>query len=1447
MIKINTLCWAHPLVQEWFLSKFEAPTSPQTLGWASILEHKSTLIAAPTGSGKTLAAFLACIDKLIKKSITGSLQAKTEVLYISPLKALSNDVHKNLTEPLKEIKELASLKGIEMSDIEVNVRTGDTLPKERQKMLKKPPHILVTTPESLYILLTAEKSREMLKDINTVIVDEIHAMVGNKRGAHLSLSLERLEMLTQTSPIRIGLSATQKPIEKVAHFLVGNRDLPHIIDKGHLRSLDLSIQVPTNELTAVASNDRWDEIYDAIAKLSETHRTTLVFVNTRRLSERVAHHLKERLGEKTVAAHHGSLSRKLRLKAETALKQGELKILVATASLELGIDIGSIDVVCQIGSPRSISIALQRTGRASHGVGAVSKGIFFPTTIDELLESAAIIFAIKQGDLDELIFPKEPLDILAQQLVALCASQEAWQEQELYQLIKKSYPYQELAYPVFDHILEMLSEGVSSSRGRYGAYLYRDKINGLVKPKRGSRLTAIMNGGAIPETGLFTVVAEPEQVIVGTLDEDFAIESNRGDIILLGSTSWRVQRVENVKGRVIVQDAHGAPPSVPFWLGEAPGRTPELSNTVATLRQLLSDKLINIKPSHILSKMDALENLHLKNNVLLEKQEVQDTLQWLKNHCELNDEGGLQLIEYILQGRAVLGAVPTQKTIIAERFFDESGGMQLIIHAPFGSKINKAWGLALRKKFCRSFNFELQAQATDNGLNISLAEQHSFPLGDVFRYLNPNTVKEVVIQAALQSPIFKTRWRWTATRALALLRFRQGKKIPPNIQRMLSDDLLAAVFPDAAACQDNLGGRDIELPDHPLINETMKDILEDALDIEGLIEVLNRIRDNKIQCLAVDSIMPSVFSNEIINANPYAFLDDAPLEERRARAVQMRRFLPNSVLEEIGKLDKEAILEIQKLAWPDIRNSDELHDFLQSVIVLPESLREGKNASNNIQIIFPEWNEYFEKLVLSHRVGLAKFQNKTFWFATEKKYLVETIYIDAIFAQEMIEIPAVKKTLEESLNLLILGWMQHLGPTTAEKLSQLLSLNLGFVEQTLLRLENNGSVLRGKFFDHTQENQNTQEIQQSEAFPPVIEWCERRLLARIHKLTIANLRKEIQPISAQDFLVFLLKWQHLQPGNQLKTEKGLIEIIKQLQGFELPAKAWERDIFPKRLLNYSKEMLDRLCLTGQIGWGRLSAHPALENKKILPTSIAPITFFIRDDDSYPVKQLFMNDTAWAHMSKIAQEIYEFLKLKGASFFADIKRGIQRLESEVEMGLWELVTLGLITADSFDNLRALIDPKRRLAKRYKNINRHFNAGRWGLLEHYKDTDSIDHEKEVNSACWILLKRYGIVFRDLLVREKNIPPWRSLLIAFRRLEDRGEIRGGRFISGFSGEQFALPIALESLRSIKNQAFAESEITISAVDPLNLFGSVFLGEKIMAVSNNQILIKNGKLKPK
>ncbi len=1409
----------HPLIAEWFRSSVGAPTDVQIRAWPAIQSGADTLIAAPTGSGKTFAAFLSCIDQLLTQALARELSDQTQVLYVSPLKALSNDIQKNLQKPLAEIGERALQTGLLMPELRVLVRTGDTPMADRQQMLKRPPHILVTTPESLFILLTADKSRRLLQTVRTVIVDEIHSLAPNKRGAHVALSLERLDALTLMKPQRIGLSATQRPIESVARFLVGDRRMPTVIDVGHTRQMDLAVEVPKDELSAIATNAIWSDIYDRVAELVREHRTTLVFVNTRRLAERVSHYLEERLsdlGSDAVAAHHGSLSRQIRLSAEERLKSGRTRVVVATASLELGIDVGTVDLVCQIGSPRAIATCLQRIGRAGHWIKAIPKGRLFAMTRDELLECAALIRAIKNGTLDRIEVPPAPLDILAQQIVAAAATQ-MWTEEGLFALVRRAGPYRELERATFDGVVRMLAEGTATKRGRGLAYVYHDRINHRLKGRRGARLAAMTSGGAIPDTANYAVVAEPDGTVVGSVDEGFAVESLAGDIMLLGNTSWRIKGVE--AGKVRVEDAQGAPPNIPFWRGEAPSRTAELSAEVA----------------------------HLRETIAARTESSFSIMQWLTQECGLEPRGAQQAVEYVLAGKHVLGVVPTQETIVAERFFDESGGMQLVIHAPFGGRINKAWGLALRKRFCVTFDFELQAAATDNGLVISLGEKHSFPLESVFGYLHATTVREVLIQAVLLAPMFTTRWRWTASRALALLRFSNGKKVPPQIQRMKAEDLLVAVFPDAIACQENLTGQRAarQIPDHPLVRETLRDCLTEAMDVDGLTEVLHRIESGAIRCVAIDTPSPSVFSHEILNANPYAFLDDAPLEERRSRAVELRRTLPPELLGEIGALDPKAIEQVRRESWPLVRDADELHDALLTLMWVPESE-------------VTQWAAYLPVLVESGLAVARTFHASPFtshpvrgWVATENQERVERVFTVGD---------------DSTFDAMVLGWMESIGPTTIDELTQRLYGSSLAVEASMLRLEGQGQVLRGSFREEGEMHGRNKET--SPHFLPRTprrdEWCHRRLLARIHRLTIGMLRKEVEPVTAADFMRFLMQWQHVLPGTRQHGEAGLALVIAQLAGFEAAASTWEPQLLRSRMAKYEPEFLDRLCLSGSVSWGRLSPHPKLtqagdgDRRRIIPTSIAPMSLFPREDSVWlmniaPGETTVSSAGAWSQLSEVAQDVCRVLEQQGASFFTDLVRITHHLPTEVEQGLWELAAAGFVTADGFDNLRSLMDPHRRRAEGRERARRpRHAAGRWSLLRQAVSAQSsgLTSGNEVLSPqsdqmARQLLRRYGVVFRDLLARESLVRSWRDLLIQYRRMEMSGEVRGGRFVSGFVGEQFAMPEAVEALRAMRKTSVSSSqEIRLSATDPLNLVGVILPGSRVPAVSTNFLVFKDGVL---
>jgi ATP-dependent Lhr-like helicase len=1380
IVMMNPLSLFHPITREWFNRTFPAPTEAQALGWPAIASDRHTLISAPTGSGKTLAAFLLCIDRLLQAAIRGDLADSAQVVYVSPLKALSNDVHRNLSIPLLEITRLAEQKGFKIPEIRVALRTGDTPARERRARARRPPHIWITTPESLYILLTSQSGRLGMSGVHTLILDEIHAIAGNKRGSHLSLSVERLCALAAAPVTRIGLSATMHPIEEVARFLVGSSehksgDAPHcnIINAGRLRNVDLQVEMPDMELGPIATLELWEETVSRIAGLVREHRSTLIFVNTRRLVERVAHQLSREIGEENVAAHHGSLSRKTRMKAEERLKHGDVRACVATASLELGIDIGAIDLVCQIGSPRSIGVLLQRAGRSGHYLAGRPKGRIFPLTRDELIECSALLLGVRRGILDKVRIPPWPLDILSQQIVAMCATEE-WKVEDLFRLVRKAYPYAGLPRPFFDRIIGMLADGISTRLGRRSAYLHYDRVHRVVRGRRGARLAAITSGGAIPDNADYEVISDPEGTYVGSVYEDFAVESMAGDVFLLGNTSWRIRRIE--KGRVRVEDAGGQAPNVPFWQGEAPARTRELSRLVS----------------------------HVRDEIRQHLADETECLRWLTQEVGLSADAAQQARAYILEGKRILGAVPTDGHVIAERFFDETGGQQLVLHAPFGGRINKAWGLALRGRLRGASDKELQAAATDDGINLSLRPHHSFPLADLPVLLRPTKIEEALTQAVLESPLFVTRWRWTATRSLALLRFAGGRRVPAPLQRMRAEDLMAAIFP---AQDGSIGEREeprAPVPDHPLVFETLRDCLTEAMDVDGLKEVLREIDSGVIQLSGKDTSMASAFAHQILNAMPYAFLDNAPLEERRARAVLLRRALPESA-EDLGKLSPDAIRAAADDAWPEVRDAEELHDALLGWVLFPERMLDRLPAEA------PGW---MDALVQDGRAQRLERNGRGYLAAVEALGTASRAILD--------ESPA--SPADNPLLPVIRGWMEASGPITANELAEILDFADEDVTDALLYLESEGLLLRGAFSKMEAD-----------------EFCDRRILARIHRATIAHLRREIEPVPAAAFLRFLFEWQHVAPGTQLAGENGVLEVIDQLQGFETAAAAWEDEILRSRISDYRPDFLDSLCLEGAVVWGRLrrrDTHAEVPMRRPGLTRSAPVGLCMREDLLWLLDQAPADENS---LSIIARDVLEFLRRRGASFFAEMVAGTRHLPAEVEEAVWQLVAAGLATADSFTALRSLVSGEnKRLerSRRRRQRQRRTREGRWSLL----DAAAAVPENKLELQAHQYVRRYGILCRELLAREPSAPPWRTLLGVLRRSEARGELRGGRFLAGLHGEQFALPEAVDALRAQRRKEPSGQYVKIAACDPANLAGILTPGPRIAAVPGNRILHRDG-----
>jgi ATP-dependent helicase Lhr and Lhr-like helicase len=1415
----------HPAVRGWFERRFPAgPTVPQAAGWAEIAAGRHTLIAAPTGSGKTLAAFLVCIDRIYRAheaaAAAGTAPAEAaaaagtapaagpdsppatgpQVVYVSPLKALAVDIWQNLERPLAEIAAIAAELGLAAPNIRVAVRTGDTAAAERAAMLKRPPDFLITTPESLYLLATAARSRPMLASVTTVIVDEIHAVAGNKRGSHLALTLERLQHLADQPVQRIGLSATQRPIQAVARLLVGaGADRSYadgspccsIVDAGHRRALDLGLELPGDELGAVATTGQMAEICDLIAGHVAAHRTTLVFVNTRRMSEQLAHQLGELLGDGQVAAHHGSLSKDRRQRVETRLRDGDLRALVATASLELGIDIGPVELVCQIGSPRSFATFLQRVGRSNHTRNGVPAGLLYPTTRDELVECAALMRGALSGRLDRLRIPVGPLDILAQQLVAECSAAD-WAADELLVLARGAAPYADLSEADFDDVAELLSEGIRTGRGRRAAYLHRDQVSGQLRGRRGARLAVLTSGGAIPELGDYRVVAEPDNALVGSVNEDWAIESMAGDVFLLGTTSWRIRRVE--PGTVRVVDAQGAPPSVPFWLGEAPGRTVELSEEVCALRAGVAEQLA--------------------------ASGAEAATAWLTAECGIGDDAAEIIAAYLGAGLAQLGVLPTMDTIVLERFFDDAGGMQLIGHAPFGARLNRALGLALRKRFCVTFDFELQAAASDDAILLSLGPQHSFPLDRVPRFLASGTVEEVVRQAVLTAPMFAARWRWNLNTSLAVLRMRGGRKNPPAIQRMEADDLMAAVFPTLAACQENVAPGPLEIPDHLLVRQTLDDCLRDAMDIDGLKDLVAGIESGRIRVIVRDTTEPSVLAHEILNGRPFTYLDDAPLEERRSRAVPLRRGLPVEP-HELDTLDRAAIERVAEQVRPDPRDEHELHDLLMNVI-----------ATRPVA----DWRPSFDTLVAGRRAVEFHTSADVMWSAVERLPWTQVLFPDgrpvpAHPCAVATEPPDEDVAAADALR----GHLEYRGPGTVRELTAITALTEPLIVRGLARLEAEGFAIRGHF--------------SSPGGPE--EYCSRRLLARIHAYTRQRRRREIEPVTPRDFMRFLLRWQHAAAGTGREGRFGVLAVIEQLQGFEIATGAWERAVLAARVDGYRREWLDELCMSGQVCWGRLSVRdtePEVAPRRggLTPSRATPITLAIRDDLPWLLRAARGELSPAEPTDGRTRDVLDTLRQHGALFRPDIAALTGRLPYEVDEALWDAVARGLVTADGFRAVRSLL--RRGTAERYaptRGLRRGLRAatgtsGRWSLLP--GPARETDRDELAEAVAEQLVSRWGVVFRDVVSRETLAVPWRDVLWAFRRMEARGTIRGGRFVTGFSGEQYAHPDAIDVLKSVRKQQHSGETVQISAADPLNLTGIVLPPPRVPAIAAHTVTYVDG-----
>ncbi|MHB8219393.1 MAG: DEAD/DEAH box helicase [Acidimicrobiales bacterium] len=1477
----------HPAVRAWFTTRFpDGPTAPQSAAWPLIATGRDVLVASPTGTGKTLTGFLMAIDAACHRSNRSGDDAlpsggpRPGVVYVSPLRALAVDVHENLGIPLDGIRRAAERLGTPVPDLSVAVRTGDTPPSARAAMRRSPPDLLVTTPESLYLLLTAAASREMLHGVHTVIVDEVHTLARDKRGAHLALTLERLAHVVESRGghlQRIGLSATQRPLSVMADLLsgAGGRPRPAVVDCGHMRDVDVAIELPSTDLEAVTSHRQFGEVLDGIADHIRGHRTTLVFVNTRKLAERVAHQLDERLADDArpdpdpdradgpvVAAHHGSLSADRRRLVETRLRAGELRALVATASLELGIDVGPVELVCQIGSPRAIATFLQRVGRANHQVHGTPVGRLYPLTRDELVECAALLAAVRSGRLDALEPVVAPLDVLAQQLVAEVAAAGEWDEDGLFDLVRRAAPYAGMDRSSFDEVVDLVSRGIATGRGRRGAHLHRDAVHGQLRARRGARLAALTNGGAIPDTGDYRVVLDPDGVTLGSVHEDFAVEANIGDVFLLGTHSWRVRQVE--VGTVRVTDAGDASPSVPFWLGEAPARTPELSAEVGDLRAAVESALVD--PTGATGDPGDPGNptgdpgnptgdpgnptgdpgtggLHAARRVV-------------RDRCGLDGAAADQVVTYLAQAWAALGALPTQRRLVVERFFDDTEGTQLVIHSPYGGRINRALGLALRKRLCVNFDFELQAAADDDTVVLSLGPQHSFPLEQVFSMLSSRSAGDVLTQAVLFHPMLRARWRWSCTVALVVPRSRGGRRRPIHLQRMDADDVMAAAWPALAACQENAPPGPVTVTDHVLVAQTVRDCLTDPLDVAGLTTLLADVEAKRVELRLVESVEPSVLAHGILSGRPTTFLDGAPLEERRSRAVALRRGpgqdrgAVSVPLDQLAPLDGPAAAAVLAGVHPRPRAPDELHDLLLSLVLCRP---------------VPAWRAWFDMLAADGRAAVVE----GCWAATERLEQAEALDDD-------------DSAVAECLG----GHLEVAGPVTEADLigdgclvpgsgANGSGANGSGATGSGATGEGSPAGLRGAPVSRTRVRTGLARLEAAGAAIrlPDGRWCARHLLVRLHAASRARRRERVEAASIVDFVRFLTHWQHAAPGTRLHGRSGLLAVIEQLAGVEAAAGDWERHILPARIDGYDPRWLDELCLAGEVGWGRLTPRVEAERRattserrgSTVPSPATPLSLMPRPDLGWLLAAVRDGETAPEPVAGSSADVLAALRSHGASFRSELGPLSGRLPEEVDQGLWDLVARGVATADAFSAVRALLNGRRSVrAVSGRRFRRPISGpgargaplgaagageGRWALLPEPEvpdgggaDREGAGRDELAEAVAWQMLQRWGVVAWELWGRESFGLPWRDVVRALRRFEARGVALGGRFVAGLSGEQYALPGALACLTRVRSSTPDGSEVVVAASDPLNVTGTVVPGRRVPAVRHRTVALLDG-----
>ncbi len=1468
----------HPAVRAWFAERFGEPSPAQLAGWPVIAAcdeppGHDVLLCAPTGSGKTLAAFMWAIDRLFRDAERGALSDHVSVLYVSPLKALANDIRINLEEPLAGIRESAlrlaggrSAHGA-ICEVRAGLRTGDTPAHERSAMLRRPPHILVTTPESLFILLTSPRFRRSLGAVRYVIVDELHALAPNKRGAHLMLTLERLERMVRLGgaarPARIGLSATLNPIERLAQFLAGvevdrggaRRPRPVKVVRAdeRARRMDLAVIAPGPELGPLATHQHWEAMYDAVAALVRAHRTTLVFTLSRRWAERIALNLQKRVGEDAVMAHHGSLARAERLAAEQRLKRGELRAIVATASLELGIDVGAVELVCQIDSPKTISAAIQRIGRSGHRLDATPKGRLFALTLDDLIECAAAVRAIRGGRLDEVEIPTGCLDVAAQQIVAIAAEEDEISESDLLAVLCGAYNFAGLDRAALRRLLEQLAAELPARVQGAAPKIFYDRAGARVRPRRGARLAAITSGGTIPESGNLDVVIASEGRRIGDVEEDFAQESSRGDIFALGSMPWRILGIS--RNRLMVEAAPGMAPSLPFWQTEAAGRSPALSAEISALRSEIAERIARGGDDGAAA--------------------------WLAEECALEPGAARQAVDYVRRGAAALGAIPGPRTLVVERFFDGLGGTQVVIHSPLGMRFNRGLGLALRKRLCQSFDFEIQASAIDDAVLLALNARHSFPLEALLAMLSARSVRRVLEQALLAAPMFEVRLRHVATRALAVMRAMRGRKVPAWIQRLRAQEVAAAIFPQRDACFENRPP-EIELPDHFIPDETMRECLTESTDAARLEELFAGIERGAVQVVTVDAVAPSVFAHRVLLAWDYSFLDDGERANRRSRTVTLNRAMAEDVLRTEDLSEMLAADAIESVAAEAsgralarrARDRDELYQVIHAHGALrPQALAERVAGDAGAMLAELE----LEDRVVRVRVAPGAPEEVV---VSEDAPLFAAAYPHALF-----EPPSAAQRgegavePEEAARELVRRALATSGPVEVAELGARLSMPAVALERHLPALEAKGLVFRGHFIPRRPSLDASAAERRAGAAARIEQWCDRYNLEKIHRLTLNRLRSEIEPCADHEYAAFRLRWQHVGGAGISADQSGVSAVLDQLSGVALSPELWERAILPTRVPGYRPEWLDLLCLGGELVWAAMPGGEALDEAP------ARITFLRRRRAAGVRGEAQARELAAQIADHDERTVFLALAAGGAQYLDELAERAGLAERVALAALWRLAAAGRVSNDSFAPLRLLwaapealraIAPgtgDRRAARHDAALRARLRssvAGRWSALggsagvagatdvSTASRTASDGHREEAPAAAGsgggrdlareralTLLERNGIVAREMLALESTPASWHESSFALRRLEYAGAIRRGYFVRSLSGEQYALPAALEMLAAARNLNPArERPVALSAADPANPYGAMLPGCGVARDAANFVVLRAGRV---